>query len=225
MMPTPQDDDSMPGALRILFVDDDPILREFAKVYLAPLSTEVESAADGSAALALLNSETFHLVLTDVEMPGLDGLQLTAAIRRDPRLAHLPVVVVTGHDDVASIDNAYEAGATSFVAKPVNWHQLIHQIRFVIRTAALEHELRGAREAAEAASRVKGNIIRAVQHELRTPLNAVVGYAQLLKEKLAGADQRLLDYAGEVERGGLRLVGLFDNMSATARLAWLFDCQ
>ena len=125
--------------LRILVVDDDPILREFASVYLSTPSAKIETACDGIAARMLLGQSGYDLLLLDIEMPNLDGLSLLEEIRSDERLSHLPVIMLTGHDDIASIDRAYQSGANSFATKPVNWRQLSYQIRYVIRTSRAEY--------------------------------------------------------------------------------------
>jgi DNA-binding response OmpR family regulator len=127
---------------RILFVDDDPILREFAQVNLASAHVEVDVAADGVEALPMLADRVYDLVLTDLEMPRLDGFGLLAHIRADPRTARLPVVVETGREDVVAIDRAFQAGATSFVVKPLNWRLLTYQLRFVLRAARADAALR-----------------------------------------------------------------------------------
>ena len=66
-------------------------------------------------------------------MPVLNGFQVIRAIRSDPALRNLPVVIVTGREDMESIDRAYDEGATSFVTKPVNWRLLSYQLRYVLR--------------------------------------------------------------------------------------------
>ena len=66
-------------------------------------------------------------------MPGMNGIDLVRSLRADTRFADLPVVMVTGREDMVSIDAAYEAGATSFVTKPVNWRVLSYHLRFVLR--------------------------------------------------------------------------------------------
>jgi DNA-binding response OmpR family regulator len=129
--------------LRILVADDDPILREFASVYLATPAATIETACDGAAARALLGQAAYDLLLLDIEMPHLDGFSLLAEIRSNDRLRHLPVIMLTGHDDVASIDRAYQLGAHSFATKPVNWRQLSYQIRYVVRTSRSERRQAG----------------------------------------------------------------------------------
>ena len=127
---------------RLLFVDDDPILREFAQVNLASAAVEVDVAADGVEALEALSRRQYDLLLVDLEMPRMDGFDLLAHLRADPATAHLPVVVETGREDVDAIDRAFRAGATAFVTKPLNWRLLTYQLRFTLRAARAEAILR-----------------------------------------------------------------------------------
>jgi len=137
--------------VRILFVDDDPILREFAQVNLATATAKVDVASDGQAALDALGVWRYDLLLVDLEMPVLDGYELLERVRADPATAHLPVIVETGREDVDAIDRAYRAGATAFVTKPLNWRLLSYQIRFTLRAARAEAALRNQFAQAEAA--------------------------------------------------------------------------
>src|SRR5690348_6408107 len=93
--------------IRILFVDDDPILREFAMVNLTSDKAEVSVAADGDEAWRLLHDEPFDLVLLDLEMPKVDGFEILQSLRATPKLSRTPVVVVTGREDVGAIDKAF----------------------------------------------------------------------------------------------------------------------
>ncbi len=120
-------------SVRILVVDDDPIHCEFARVYLSTPTAEVETAQNGAEGLRKLREGQFDLVVVDLEMPVMNGFQMIGAIRSDPALRHLPVVIVTGLEDMDSIDRAYDEGATSFVTKPVNWRLLSYQLRYVLR--------------------------------------------------------------------------------------------
>ncbi|MDB5471447.1 MAG: response regulator receiver protein [Caulobacter sp.] len=120
--------------LRLLFVDDDPILREFASVHLASEHMRLETAADGAEGLAAIAADRPDLVLLDLDMPNVDGFEVLRRLRADPATEHLPVIVVTGREDTAAIDRAFDAGATSFIAKPINWRLLNYQVRYVHRT-------------------------------------------------------------------------------------------
>lgn len=119
--------------VRILVTDDDPIMREFASVYLATDTASVETADCGETGLLRLAEGEYDIALVDLDMPGISGFEMIERIRADARLATLPIVVVTSNEDIASVDRAYQAGATSFVTKPVNWRLLSYQLRYVLR--------------------------------------------------------------------------------------------
>ncbi len=119
--------------VRILVTDDDPIQREFANVYLSTPYATIETADCGEAGLARLIGEPFDIALIDIDMPGIGGFEMIRRIRGIEALSDLPIIVVTGREDIDSIDRAYRLGATSFVVKPVNWRLLSYQIRYVLR--------------------------------------------------------------------------------------------
>lgn len=123
----------MDMALRILVVDDDPVHCEFASVHLTTPNTEIVTVLDGNSALAALEAEHFDLVLLDYELPDIDGIGVLRRIRADEVTRDVPVIMVTSHEDIVTIDAAFDAGATSFVTKPVNWRLLSYQILYVYR--------------------------------------------------------------------------------------------
>jgi DNA-binding response OmpR family regulator len=144
--------------LRILVVDDDPILREFASVYLSTPSTTIDTACDGAEARIRLRQAAYDMLLLDIEMPHLDGFTLLEEIRLDEKMRHLPVVMLTGRDDIASIDRAYQVGADSFATKPVNWRQLSYQIRYVIRTSQAQSPKSDSSDPMPESNSIKGNV-------------------------------------------------------------------
>jgi DNA-binding response OmpR family regulator len=174
--------------LRILVVDDDPILREFASVYLATPAATIETACDGAAARIRLGQADFDMLLLDIEMPQLDGFSLLKDIRSDERLRHLPVIMLTGHDDVASIDRAYQLGAHAFATKPVNWRQLSYQIRYVVRTSRTERGQAGTQAQLPEAG---GPELPAATTErsIRDFLQSIIRRADALERQLSADDR------------------------------------
>jgi len=128
--------------VRVLIADDDAILREIASAMLKEAGFAVQTVPSGDAAVAACALRMPDIVLLDVEMAQGDGYQACANIRSLPGGADLPIVMVTGCDDTVSIDRAYEAGATDFVVKPINWTLLAHRIRYVMRGARTIEALR-----------------------------------------------------------------------------------
>src|ERR1700736_4186757 len=128
--------------IRVLVADDDAILREIAGAMLRDAGFAVQTVATGDAAVAACALRLPDIALLDVEMPDGNGYQACTNIRFLPGGADLPIVMVTGCDDTASIDRAYEAGATDFIVKPINWTLLTHRIRYVMRGARTIEALR-----------------------------------------------------------------------------------
>jgi diguanylate cyclase (GGDEF)-like protein len=140
--------------VRVLVADDDQLLRDIAAATLESAGFSVETAASGDAAVAACLERMPDIVLLDVEMPGGDGYQACANIRTLPGGLDLPIVMVTGLDDPMSINHAYDAGATDFVVKPINWPLLKHRIRYVLRGARTVEALRLAEQKNAALLRV-----------------------------------------------------------------------
>jgi len=163
---------------RILVVDDDPILREFASVYLTTPMSTIALAPDASTALELLAREQFDIALIDIDMPGMNGFELTECIRGQDKLRNLPIMIVTGREDIVSIDRAYGAGATSFVTKPVNWRQLSHQLRYVIRATKQQVATPPAQDTGSARGGAASWMSVGTRREFATTLGSIINAAK-----------------------------------------------
>ncbi|MGH8175447.1 MAG: putative bifunctional diguanylate cyclase/phosphodiesterase [Steroidobacter sp.] len=128
--------------IRVLIADDDALLRDIAAATLENAGFEVLTVASGNAAVAACALRLPDIALLDVAMPDGDGYLACASIRALPGGMNVPIVMVTGHDDPASIDHAYDVGATDFVVKPINWALIVHRIRYVLRGARTLDALR-----------------------------------------------------------------------------------
>jgi adenylate cyclase len=105
---------------RILVVDDEPLNREMLLRRLARMGFTTVGAENGQKALDLMARESFDLVLLDIMMPVLDGFETLDRLKADPKLRHIPVVMLTALDEVASTVRCIEAGAEDYVPKPFN---------------------------------------------------------------------------------------------------------
>jgi len=121
----------------VLVADDDPVMRLLMLEMLAQVGLDGIEAADGAAAVACFERMTPDLVLLDVEMPSMDGFAVCRAIRACERRRNttVPIIMVTGGDDLEAVTQAYECGATDFVSKPINWPILGHRVLYVLRAS------------------------------------------------------------------------------------------
>lgn len=129
----------------VLVADDEPTSRLLSREALEWAGFAVVEAEDGDAALAAFERKRPALVLLDVDMPGQDGYAVCRTLRARPGAAHLPIVMLTGYEDAASVDRAYAGGATDFISKPVNWALLGHRARYILRASQAMQDLQ-ARE-------------------------------------------------------------------------------
>ena len=138
-------------SIRVLVADDEQTARLLMGAALEKAGCEVVLAADGAEALQRFGEQPCNLVMLDVEMPGLDGFETCARLRRKIG-DELPIVMVTGMDDVASVERAFEAGATDFISKPINWALIGHRVFYLIRAYENLQKLHQAQSVAHLGS-------------------------------------------------------------------------
>ena len=126
-----------------LVVDDDRGTRLIARTLLEESGFIVEQAEDGIEALSAFERSKPDIVLLDVVMPEMDGFAVCKEIRhRSEQGRHIPVLMMTGLDDIDSIHRAYDAGATDFITKPINWTIFQHRLRYIWRSSLVSEDLR-----------------------------------------------------------------------------------
>lgn len=126
----------------VLVVDDDEMMRDLAAAALEQAGFFVAEAENGLAALEQFRQLQPDIVLLDVMMPELDGFAACRALRALPGGADTPVLMMTGLNDNQAIEEAYHAGATDFVTKPIHWAILRHRVRYMLRSSKAMRDLR-----------------------------------------------------------------------------------
>ena len=115
----------------VLFVEDEASTRMIAEEFLDQAGFKVVEAESGEQSLAIIREVEPDLILLDVEMPGINGFEVCKNIRAMSEYAATPILMLTGLNNNESIDLAYEAGATDFSTKPINWSLLCHRLRYI----------------------------------------------------------------------------------------------
>ena len=141
MLPPGQALDDLPLQPRVLLVDDDEVNLLLTAAALREHGFEITEASSGSQALQLMTQRAPDVVVLDALMPELDGFETCSLLRATPGFESMPVLMLTGLDDEASINRAYQAGATDFYVKSPQWSMLAGRLRYLLRSARTRQEL------------------------------------------------------------------------------------
>lgn len=139
---------------RILVVDDDHSLTSLMAQTLSAVGMEVATAADGGEAISQCRQFDPDLVLLDIHMPEMDGISACARIRSQSGNDRLPIVMVTGSDDESSVNRSFNAGATDFISKPINWPLFERRVRAFLEAGKTSAELVESRDRVESLQRL-----------------------------------------------------------------------
>lgn len=138
----------------VLHVDDDAASLLLAETSLEEAGFTVIQAQNGQEALKQFYDRSPDLIIMDAVMPVMDGFDAIAEIRRTPEGEHLPILMITGLEDLDSITRAYDEGATDFLTKPINYLTLPFRVRYMLRTKKIADALRLSESKLDSAQRI-----------------------------------------------------------------------
>ncbi|MEA5470538.1 hybrid sensor histidine kinase/response regulator [Spirulina sp. 06S082] len=163
---------------RILVVDDSPDNLFLVQSILAEEGYESILLENGPDAIAYIEKSPPHLVLLDVMMPKMDGLEVTRTIRKNPSLPYIPILLITAYDG-ASVVKGLDSGADDFIRKPVEVDELLARVRSLLR---LKHSV----DERDAIAYQREDFVSRLAHDLRTPLIAADRMLELLQKGTLG---------------------------------------
>jgi CheY-like chemotaxis protein len=197
---------------RILIVEDTPQMAETLVLGLQHDETPIDTAHDGSEALAWVRQQRYDLILLDLGLPDMDGMEVLRRLKQDCTSAHIPVIVMTGREGTSDKLQAFELGATDYVTKPFALVELRARAESVLRTKRLQDELSQANQQLAA----KAEFLAKTSHEIRTQLGAVTSMAGLMAETNLDADQR--DCLQTIRSSGQSLLVLLNDILNASKL-------
>ena len=194
---------------RILYIEDDHASRRLVERVLTSRGYEVYVASEGLEGINLAREKSPELILMDINLPNMDGREITTRLRSLPNFSSVPIVALTANISPGSRELALAAGCTGFMTKPIdvatfpsdvkrflqgasdqlsaderNQHLELHAQNLVERLENKVRELRSANKRLLELDSLKSDFIVLVSHELRTPLTLVSGYSHLLAEQV-----------------------------------------
>lgn len=153
---------------RILIVDDEKYNLLCLKTHFRREGYEVVTAQSGSAALEAVQRHDFDMLLLDINMPDMSGIEVTRKLKADPQYAHLPIILVTANTDLQNKIEGLQAGAIDYITKPYAFEEMLQRIK--THLALIERERH----------KVLQEMAGATAHELAQPLSRAIGNLQLI---------------------------------------------
>ncbi|MEM7332549.1 MAG: hybrid sensor histidine kinase/response regulator [Chloroflexota bacterium] len=211
----------------ILYIEDDPASRRLVQRVLGSKGYNVLVADDGLEGITIARENNPNLILMDINLPNMDGREITTRLRSLPNFTSTPIVALTANHSPGSRELALAAGCTGFMTKPIDvgtfpkkvknyleghieplspnertQHLERHAQNLVLRLEGKINELEGANKRLRELDRLKSDFIILVSHELRTPLTLISGYAHLLDEQIKhSSDSMPTEMIGGVAEG------------------------
>ncbi|MEZ0368927.1 MAG: response regulator [Candidatus Sericytochromatia bacterium] len=203
----------------ILIVDDVPTNIQLVASILAPFDYELSFANSGADALAQISETGFDLILLDIMMPGMDGLEVARRLKDDETTGHIPIIFLTAKSDEDSIIEGFTVGAADYVTKPFNPAELVARVQTHLALKQTQDELRRRNLELAEAIQLKNRLLSIAAHDLKNPLSAVSGFAAML-ERNAGvqADTDAPEMVNFIARAAGRMTQLIGELLDTAAL-------
>ena len=197
-------------AAHVAIVDDEENIRTILSDSLVAAGFEVCGFEGAEPALASLEENKPDVMVADLRMPGMNGLEMVREVRR--LSPDTQVVILTGYGDMKSAVEALRLGAYDYLSKPVDIDRLTQSIRNAAERRALVLANRTLLRSLEEANRLKAEFIRGMNHEVRTPLGHILGFAQILEETLQDLNDKQLRYFENIRAGANGLLEMFENI-------------
>jgi len=189
------------GPGRILVVDDNELNRDMLSRQLEKQRHRVSTAPDGRTALDMLRAERFDVVLLDLLMPGMNGFEVLQAVRSDPALAGVAVILVSALDEMDSVVNCIEAGADDYLFKPINSTLLGARLKSTLDKMRADETVRRKQRLESI-----GLLAAGIAHDFNNLLTGIIGNAQLLQQVMSVHEDR--EMAESIVQAGERAAEL-----------------
>jgi two-component system sensor histidine kinase/response regulator len=204
---------------RILVVDDTEVNRILLQEMLELEGYQVILADDGAEALRAASREDPDLVLLDVNMPGMNGLEVCRRLRADSQGTSLPIILVTALADRQHRLDGIGAGANDYLTKPVDRPDLLLRVKNALRLRRLHREVAEQYARLQQLETLRDNLVHMLVHDLRSPLTGITVYLQMARERVAElGDAQLLDDFESLNASVVQLTDMVGDVLDVSRL-------
>jgi CheY-like chemotaxis protein len=189
----------------ILIVDDTPVNLDILNLVLTRAHYHVRMANNGMEALKEIAAQEPDLVLLDIMMPELDGLDTCRALKADPKTRHIPVIFITSLDNVTQKVKGFDAGAIDYIIKPFQKEEVLARIHTHLQLIYQKREL-------EQQNQLLSNFAHIAANDLKSPLIRMAGFTKILLKDWSSLSNSPETYVQEIEESRYHMLASIDNL-------------
>jgi len=177
--------------LKVLFVEDDKDTQEELLPILNKYFINIDTAKNGKEGLEKATKNEYDIIITDIVMPKLDGIEMIQKIKLNN--SKTKFIVMTAYSNKEFLIKLIELGINAYLIKPITFSQIANSIKKVTNEIYTEKNLKKHIDEIEKLSRIKSEFLANMSHEIRTPLNAILGFIKIMKEEDNGKFTKYLN--------------------------------
>ncbi|MEA1920145.1 MAG: response regulator, partial [Campylobacterota bacterium] len=203
------------STLKILYVEDHQETRDAMMMILENTFGEVRVAVNGEDGFDKFKLEPFSLIISDINMPKLNGIEMLKLIRE--RDAKIPILILSAHSDPSYFIDTIHLGIEGYLLKPIEIDQFDYMITKIVEKMILEserqhyeNELKKSNIQLQAATKAKDEFLANMSHEIRTPMNAIIGLSHILLQ--SNLDKKQTGYVDKIHTSGNLLLGIINDI-------------
>jgi len=196
---------------RVLVVDDITRNLQIVGTMLRNAGYEVMPTTSGAQALERVRVQLPDLILLDLMMPEMDGLQVCQRLKADTLTQQIPVIFLTASNEMEHLVKGFEAGAVDYVTKPFNPPELLARVRTHV-------ELKQARQRLREMNNEKNEFMGIVAHDLRSPLTAIYGFSEMIQQEPEMDTRELREFVGRIHDTAKRMSEMVQNLLDANRI-------
>jgi len=191
---------------KVLIVDDVTKNIQLVASFLKQAGYDINFALNGKDALKHIKREKFDLILLDIMMPEMDGLEVCQKIKADPISKDTPVIFLTAKTDVESISTAFEVGGVDYITKPFNRAELLARVKTHL-------ELESQRRNLEELNATKDKFFSIIGHDLKSPLNQLLSLSEIILNELkSGREDEVMKMTKHLNESAKSARTLLENL-------------
>ncbi len=193
-------------AFTVLIVDDAPDVIELIRVILQDQGIDCISAPDGERGIDIAVSGSVDLILLDIILPGSDGFEVCAQLKKNSATKDIPVIFITAKGDDDSVARAFELGAVDYIPKPFSRYEMLSRVESHLRIIAQRREL-------DSQIGIKDRVLSIIAHEIRNQFSSLISVYELFNDDVKSMNREsLADHLRQLSSGLTETRELFDNL-------------